>query len=298
MKRALFRAGLRTFNTVLHWGDCLCSRAFLRNPPVFIIGAPRSGSTLLYQVLTQRFDFAYLSNLHCLFYGAPSLIERFFPRQRPNSTTFQSRHGHVRGCLSPSECGEFWYRFFPRKPHYTPDLEEAKLRQIRKAVATLAHRKPVLFKNLYCSLRLKPLSKALPEAIFLVTHRNLVDNAHSILKMRRAITGDEREWFAMEPPGTEHLIGRPPIHQAVEQIRKMHAQIELDRPLVGAGKFLDVDYLELCRDPEAVCQQVNDLLGRRLRVKGPLPVAFEPSRTRADDPLHVEIVSYLKEFPD
>ena len=30
--------------------------------PIFIIGAPRSGSTLLYQVLTHRYKFIYLNN--------------------------------------------------------------------------------------------------------------------------------------------------------------------------------------------------------------------------------------------
>ena len=31
-------------------------------PPVFIIGAPRCGSTLLYKVLTEQFKFSYFSN--------------------------------------------------------------------------------------------------------------------------------------------------------------------------------------------------------------------------------------------
>ena len=39
-------------------------------PPVFILGAPRSGSTLLYQVLTEAFDFAYLTNLQGFLAGA------------------------------------------------------------------------------------------------------------------------------------------------------------------------------------------------------------------------------------
>jgi len=42
----------------------------LRYPPLFIIGPPRTGSTLLYQLVVQRFDVGYLANRHCRLYGA------------------------------------------------------------------------------------------------------------------------------------------------------------------------------------------------------------------------------------
>jgi len=36
----------------------------LAHSPLFIVGPPRCGSTLLYQVLTEAFDLAYVSNVH------------------------------------------------------------------------------------------------------------------------------------------------------------------------------------------------------------------------------------------
>ncbi|MFQ5425907.1 MAG: hypothetical protein ACE5EV_02380, partial [Gaiellales bacterium] len=47
-----------------------------RSPAILIVGAPRCGSTLLYQLVARRFDVTYLSNLHCAFFGAPSIVER------------------------------------------------------------------------------------------------------------------------------------------------------------------------------------------------------------------------------
>ena len=45
----------------------------LEKPPIFIIGPPRSGSTLLYQVLTSYFDLSYFKNLHSKYYFAQQL---------------------------------------------------------------------------------------------------------------------------------------------------------------------------------------------------------------------------------
>ncbi len=35
----------------------------LKHPPIFIIGAPRTGSTILYQTLTNKLDILYIDNL-------------------------------------------------------------------------------------------------------------------------------------------------------------------------------------------------------------------------------------------
>jgi len=37
-------------------------------PPIFIVGAPRSGSTLLYQLLAYYYNFSYFTNYSSLFY--------------------------------------------------------------------------------------------------------------------------------------------------------------------------------------------------------------------------------------
>ncbi|NIU01843.1 MAG: hypothetical protein GWN01_13315, partial [Nitrosopumilaceae archaeon] len=42
-----------------------------RYPPVFILGPPRSGTTLLYQLMTCSFNFAYIPNIANKFYRCP-----------------------------------------------------------------------------------------------------------------------------------------------------------------------------------------------------------------------------------
>lgn len=255
----------------------------LRRPPIFVVGAPRSGSTLLYQLLVVRFDVGYLSNLHCRFFGAPSLVERTVGRRLRPPAVFSSRYGATRGLAAPSECGAYWYRFFRKSPQHVPlaEADPARLRDLRASVRALgdAAGRPLVFKNLLNSLRLEPLGAALPEALFLVIRRDPAANARSILAARRAIHGDESGWWSAEPPGLERLRDRPPLEQAAGQVEEIAGLVEAARGALGADRFLDVGYERLCADPRAALGQISGFAADRgveLAVRGPVPARFDP----------------------
>src|SRR5690606_19861811 len=96
-------------------------------PIVFIVGAPRSGTTLMLQWLANSREFAYPSNLLSRFYGAPFIGARIqqlltnpeldfrgelldLHDQRPS---WKSEIGKTSGVLEPHEFSYFWRRFFP-----------------------------------------------------------------------------------------------------------------------------------------------------------------------------------------
>ena len=55
--------------------------------PLFVISLPRSGSTLFYQLLLQRFRLAYFSNLMAAFPESPVTVARISqPVRRPRPT--------------------------------------------------------------------------------------------------------------------------------------------------------------------------------------------------------------------
>ena len=167
----------------------------LRYPPIFFLGAPRSGSTLAVQVITDALDVGYITNRHCQWFGVPALAEKLFHpiRSRPASD-YRSRHGVTQGWHAPAECGEWWYRFFRRKPPYMrlDEVDPAKMRAFRRSVAALtnAFDRPIVFKNLYASLRIQAIAHYLPESLFVVIHRNEVDNGHSLLEARDRVFGN------------------------------------------------------------------------------------------------------------
>ncbi len=274
------------------------SDAPLAHPPVLIVGAPRTGSTLLYQLLVQAFDVTYLSNRHCRWYGAPSLVERLRPAT-PNAS-FESRYGATTGAGAPSECGPFWYRFFRCSPQHVPlaEMDSAQLRRLRAAVRALARDRPVVFKNLICSLRLEPIGTALSEALFVVIRRDLLATASSLLAGRKAIFGDYGHWWSAEPPEIEELRGLPPEQQVVEQVRRIEVLIDRDRQLLGGERFLDLTYEELCAEPDAALDAIAGLVernGSRLTRRRHVEAKFDPSNPASLPPeLHDRLVDYIE----
>jgi len=236
-------------------------------PPIFIIGAPRSGSTLLYQTLINTYKFGYLTNLHSQFYGCPYLLQALFGRWIPEThSPYRSLHGKVEGLLSPSECGEFWYRWFRRHPQYVPieDVDMQRLRSLRRVLIGLtdAFSLPMLFKNLLCALRLQPLSSLLPEARFIFIQRNPLWMAQSLLLGREQIYQKKSIWWSMEPPDIQNLLRLAPEEQVVRQVDSIHRLIQRESRLIGEKRFLKIQYENFCLDVHGTMEKIRIFLSQ------------------------------------
>ena len=229
----------------------------LAHPPIFFLGAPRSGTTLAMQVITDVFDIGYISNFHCNFFGAPALAEIVFrPIEGRPRSSYSSVHGKTAAPHDPSECGEWWYRFFRRFPRYV-DLAGAndrKMSRFRGSVGSLiqAFGKPILFKNPHAALRIQPIVKYVPEALFIIVERDELDNAHSLLEVRKKVYGSYERWWSMEPPAIKELEKLPAHQQVVEQIRNIYSTIRSDLDIAGVdpSACFTLKYEQLCNDPE------------------------------------------------
>jgi len=245
------------------------------HPVIFFLGAPRTGSTLAMQVLTDAFDVGYLSNAHCRYFGAPSWVERHVrPLANKRPSDFVSQHGNTRHAYDPAECGEWWYRFFRREPAYVTcgDVSVRKLRQFRQAVLALGQAcdRPLVFKNLFAGLRLEPLVAALPEALFIVVERDLVATAQSILKTRKDKFGDYRTWWSLRPPSLSDEASSDPVEQVVAQVRGINALIADDLERLGVReRAYTLCYEDFCADVPATLETLRAFLAQH----GALPAA-------------------------
>ncbi|MDX1636836.1 MAG: sulfotransferase [Balneolaceae bacterium] len=274
----------------------------LSHRPVFILGAPRCGSTLLYQAMVTAFDFSFLSNAHCLLHGAPWMVEWLLtPSTRYRASSYRSTYGSVEGWSAPSECGDFWYRFFPRKPQHVP-IEHCSgntLKNLRTSFRSLekASGKPVLIKNLVNTLRLEPIMRAFPEALFLVLEREQKDIAHSILESRKNRAGSYEAWFSLEPPGIEQLRKKPVVEQVVGQIRASYRSIA-EAEQMAPGQFYHLTYEDFCSNPERELHDIAAFFEKQdaeLPLSGPVPDPFERrSEIRIDKKLYNELLQYLE----
>lgn len=277
-----------------------------KTPPVFILGAPRSGTTLFYQSLVLEFDFAYLSNLHCRLFGAPYLVEKIstYQSKYQQNPTFQSRFGSTKNWFSPSECGEYWYRFFRRSPQFVSleDADDQKINDLKVSYGVLQKTasKPVVFKNLLTVLRMEPILKAFPDALFLYVRRDEVENAHSILSARKALYNDYDKWFSLEPPSLDKISLLSPEKQAVEQIRAVHSLIK--KSLKGKeGQLFEFEYETFCNNPELIMNNVSSFLSqngfthtRNSTIKEPFK---KSSKITIDEELYSNLVQYIQNNP-
>jgi hypothetical protein len=145
------------------------------HPPIFILGLPRGGTTLVYQTLCHCFELAYTPMLTNYLPFAPALTTWFCrKRQARYSSDFESHYGMTKGTASPGE-GVMWNIWFLKDKHYQKgsDLEEGKARQIVSLVGRVERisGRPFVNKNLKHYNYLGVLAELFPAAVFLVVLR-------------------------------------------------------------------------------------------------------------------------------
>lgn len=245
----------------------------LKHQPVFIIGAPRTGSTILYQTLTNQLDVLYIDNIVCKFYKnfffGFCLSDKLFKQKAHNC--FRSDHGDTSKCglNAPSECGSFWYKWLPTGKHFIDydDITENMVNNIRDEIIAVVNYfdKPVVFKNLNAGQRLRLIQKCFPEAKFIFIKREPLFTAQSILKAKRKLQIDDDEFWSVMPSNVEELEKLNSYEQIVKQIYYLEKQITQDSKLFDQKNGLIINYKELGEFFEDVLENCQRFIGATKR---------------------------------
>ncbi len=225
----------------------------LKHQPVFIIGAPRTGSTILYQTLTNQLDVLYVDNITCrfdknFFFGF-WVSDKLYKQKAHNC--FKSNHGDTTKCglHAPSECGGFWYRWLPTNKHFIDyeDITDEMVKKIREEITTVINYfdKPIVFKNLNAGQRLRLLSRCFPKAKFIFMKRESIFTAQSILKAKRKVDIADNEFWSVMPKNYKILEKLNSYEQIIKQIYYIERQIIEDSKLFTKDSFLSIDYKDL-----------------------------------------------------
>jgi Sulfotransferase family len=264
--------------------------------PVFIVGLPRSGTTLLYQLLLNYFEWSYFTRWCDLFYRAPVMAYRvqraLFPE--PKEFEYASDYGRFQNvsllsrAWSPVEGHAIWRRWFP------PSLDDAlrgdlgpmiktEIRAVIEGFSETAG-KPFLNKNGVHSMRVSALSDIFPEAFFIVLQRQSEYVAQSlyIARIRRTKQQRRNDWWGTKPKEYERLKDLDPLMQAVGQTRAIEAAIS--KQLAGNIRHLEIDYKDACEQPAKIMNRIYEscvTYGMRLRKKShvdPKPFPLQNQR--------------------
>ena len=268
-------------------------------PPVFIIGAPRSGSTLLYKVLTEKFSLSYISNFTAIFYKIP-ILATWSARKlaiKASKGHYNFNYGNIKGMGSPSECGEFWYKWFPKGQYvYVPPGQTSGkiLQELRNEIGGTSYisEAPMIFKNLYNSMRIAPIIEAIPEACFIVCRRKLAENALSILQSRINNLNDKNKWWSLPPKEVDILLKLNYAEQVVGQVYYIYKQIEEDKKRFGKIRFLEISYENFCHDVQGTLSKIVVFLSQNncvIKNKGDVPHSFQIKKV--EGMTHEDIIS-------
>lgn len=253
--------------------------------PIFIIGAPRTGSTILYQALSNSLDVLYIDNVVAklyqnLFLGF--LISKFFYKDRPHNN-FNSRHGDTGqfGGRAPNECGAFWYQWLPADRHFIDhdEISQRHVEQLRFAVTFPSKwfAKPILFKNLNAGQRLRLIAKAFPGARIIYLKRNIDETVASILKARRSIGFPANKIWSVRPKDYLRIQDLSEEEMCREQVRLLQAQIEEDIALFPDRQVVTLHYCDLSA---SVIEELRLWIGVQFR-EGHRPTQFRTAVVQA-----------------
>ena len=284
---------------------------------IFILGSPRTGSTLLYQLLIKTYNLSYFNNMtNAYFYHTPYIgfyISRFFSPK----ISFQSDHGKTKGLLGPSEASKFFSYWFGGqneiiKPYRHFDITEqdrisnnknplkANNVNSRFKTSNKIHtpyrgfdivntfnsinrhiRSDLITKNAWNCFRIKLLTQLFPDIKFIWIRRDIIQSAASDLNARY-LRGGPYIWNSAYTHDFKDIIRRPYWEQVVEQQYSYNKTIEDDLiQYCPNDNYIEIWYEDMCSHPNECLESISQFLN--LKIYKPLYNLSSKKREESND---------------
>ncbi|MCP5206940.1 MAG: sulfotransferase [Hahellaceae bacterium] len=238
-------------------------------PLIYVVSAPRSGGTLLSQVLCKHLDVGYIDNIAARFWLRPSaginLSKSIRNFTNQDHISFSSYYGRTKGPLEPNEFGYFWRHWFnldtsinhKLSNRHLSNIDIFHLRATLRNEILAAFGKAVVLKNPICGLQANFLTKVHPKTLFVYIKRNPYDVAVSIMNARKTHYGDYSSWWSLKPSNYPDFINPlSPADEVFDQVIQCNKDLEheLNKRHVNS---ITLNYDELCRSPEMVLDHIT-----------------------------------------
>jgi hypothetical protein len=224
-----------------------------KKPILFILGAPRTGTTVLYQLLTYYLDVNYIDNFIYLGRENPFLSflisQLIFKNKR--DFLFSSSYGSTfrEGLYAPSEAGNLWNKWMPKNKYYIKetDIEQSKLHQFSSFFNAISNKtkRPTVIKNLYFCQRLRYLKETGLNCKFIFLRRHPVYTTQSIFLARKKNNININDWWSVEPANYTNLKNLNVFEQIASQVYYIEKQINNDLKLFDKEDKITLWFEEL-----------------------------------------------------
>ena len=283
---AFARKSLNVANRAAGYIDTIAAAKHTTTPaPIIVVGLPRSGTTLAYELIVQAFDVAYLTRAYSYTFGMPNLTTRLTaPRTRYPKARYESDYGQIPGFFAPAENAVLWSKWFAEHAllgHYFPSSymtadAAADATATIASMSTIAKR-PFVFKNVYLTLSLPAFLQTLTKSRVIVVTREIDAIAASVFKKRRTLPASA--WWSICPPFVEHVSHDGIVEQTAFQCVRSKQILDHALALVDQERCMVVDYSKICAAPANFISNVAHWTGNELsrRADSDIPKHFDLS---------------------
>jgi len=230
-----------------------------RFPPLFVVGAPRCGTTIVSLHLVNTYEFSYFPNISKRNPQFPLIAAALGTLIWDYTPTTKSNYGIVEGPVAPSDGWQIFHRWFPRYDH-SEQVDTESLSELRRMVASLEFLMggPFLNKNNNNSTRIQKLSELFPRSLFVHVRRNSRDAIASLIKARNENEVPPDEWWGVAPPQCYDNASTGTVERSVLQICKVNELIRNSLRGIPEYRHLGVRYESFCEKPDRLEDWVQD----------------------------------------
>jgi hypothetical protein len=238
-----------------------------RRPLLFICGAPRTGTTLVEQVLIQHLPVAFLNNLTAVFPRSPLTANWIFrPAARVREDTFHSYYGRTVGFAGPNDGLHLWDRWLGSdRTRVRTSLTTTEQRNMRRFFGAMEQlfAKPIVVKNNNLNACAALVAEVFHDASFICMTRDPRFLAQSQLQARLDIHGSSDIPYGLTVE-LESSGSSPAVIEDVCRQVLYHQQLAREQQKrIGTERFWIVEYEAFCRDPSGLVEAVaNKVLGQ------------------------------------
>jgi len=230
----------------------------IEDPPIFILGFWRSGTTLLHNLMCQNPDFGFTNTFqavfpnHCLLnqFWLKAIAQQVLPEKRPGDNvkfdfSFPQEEEIALGNMQAISFYSFFYfpqdteEFIDRSLLFK-DVSDEELKTWEETYKTLIKTalintkgKRYVSKNPPNTFRIKQILKMFPDAKFIYIERDVYETLYSFIRFTQAVrAGIKHQDYNQEK---QDLI-------LIKLYKLMHRQYETDKKLIPKGQLVEIKF--------------------------------------------------------